>query len=113
MRYVRAIRPAAQADIDEHADYLAEQGGEGLGYRFILAVEEVMDVLLEWPEAGAPWQSDHPRLQGIRRYRVIDFTNHYIYRVRTDALEVIHLYHAKQDIEHLLASEADAEGEPL
>ena len=39
-----AIRPAADRDLDELAEYYADEGGEGLLVRFLLAVDGKRDV---------------------------------------------------------------------
>jgi plasmid stabilization system protein ParE len=103
------IRPAAQADIDEQAAYLAEHAGEVVAYRFLSAIEETTTALLKMPDMGAPWVSDHPRLQNIRRCSVAGFPNHlFFYRHEACGVEVLHLYHGSEDVEARLNDAADA-----
>jgi len=93
------IRPAAQAEIDQQADYLAEYAGDAIALRFLDAVQSTITSLLELPDAGSPWLSDDPRLQDIRKRSVSGFPNHLLfYRCTASAIEFLHLYHAKQDI---------------
>ncbi len=102
------IRPAAQAEIDQQADYLAQHAGEATAYRFLAAIAETLGVLARTPGLGAPWISDHPRLQGIRRRQVAGFPNHLLfYRHDDQTIEVLHLYHGRQEIAGRLTEEAD------
>lgn len=94
------VHRAAQVEIDQQAAYLAEHADDATAYRFLDAVDETIISLLQTPGIGAPWISDHPRLQGIRRHAVIGFKNHMLlYRVLDEVFEVLHLYHSAQDIE--------------
>lgn len=106
------IRPAAQAEIDQQADYLAEHASESVAYRFIAAVEETLFTLLDAPELGSPWASNNERLQGIRRQIVSGFPNHLVfYRHAGNALELLHVYHGKQAVEARLNNEAAGDDE--
>lgn len=50
----RATRQSAQLEIDDQADYLAEHASEPVAYRFLAAVDETIDSLIEMPGVGAP-----------------------------------------------------------
>lgn len=107
------IRPAAQAEVDQQADYLAEHASESIAYRFLDAVEETIAELLETPELGSPWVSADARLRGIRRRRVAGFPNHSVfYRFGDDFLEVIHLYHGHQNIDSRLGDRPEGSDRP-
>jgi plasmid stabilization system protein ParE len=106
----RIIRPTAQAEIDDQADYLAKHASDAVAYRFLTAVDETIAFLLETPGVGSRWISDHPRLQSVRRHRIKGFPNHSLfYRYHHASIEILHLYHGKQDIEGRL-SEVDGTG---
>jgi len=102
------IRPAAQAEIDQQADYLAEHAGEAFALRFLEAVRSTIISLLELPGASNPWLSDNPRLNGIRKHKVNGFPNHLLfYRCTKTDIEFLHLYHAKQDFAERLTEDDD------
>ncbi len=103
------IGPTAQAEIDQQAVYLAEHAGETVAYRFLAAIEETVGLIVKMPAVGSPWISDHPRLQQIRKHAVAGFPNYGLfYRHDDQAVEVVHLYHGKQDVGSRLTDEADA-----
>lgn len=102
------IRPAAQAEIDDQADFLDEHAGEAVAHRFLVAVDETIEFLRTMPEVGPLWVSDHPQLQGVRRYPVKGFKNLLLfYRATGAMLDVLHLYHGAQNIDSRM--EADEE----
>lgn len=103
------VFPAAQTEIDQQADYLAQHAGAAVAHRFLVAIEQTLTMLLATPGVGGPWISDHPRLQNIRRHKVGGFPNYSLfYRHDPNTVEILHLYHAKQDIGSRLDNEADA-----
>jgi hypothetical protein len=51
-RYV--IRPTAAEDLDEQLDYYETEGGNELALRFFGAVEEAIQFLYRYPDAGSP-----------------------------------------------------------
>jgi toxin ParE1/3/4 len=102
------IRPAAQAEIDQQADYLAENASEEVAYRFLAAVEKTVALLVRTPGIGSPWISSNPRLEGIRKQQVAGFPSYLVfYRHDDQSIEVLHLYHGRQEIEARLNEEAD------
>jgi plasmid stabilization system protein ParE len=104
----RVTRPAAQTEIIDQADYLAEHASEAIAYRFLAAVDDTVNSLLDMPGIGALWGSEHPRLHDIRRKPVKGFPNHLVfYRATDDLVEVLHLYHAAQNIEQLLEEDVE------
>ena len=102
------IRPAAQAEIDQQADYLAEHASLEIAVRFLDAVCETIHSIIDSPNIGSPWISDHPRLQNIRKHKVIGFPNHLLFYINSaKTVEVLHLFHGKQDIDSRLSDEVN------
>lgn len=100
MTRLRVIWPAAQLEIDHHAEYLATHADEVTAERFLDAVDETVANLLKFPGSGSFWVSDHPQLQGIRKRRIVGFDNHLLfYRYDERSVEILHLFHGAQDIE--------------
>ena len=109
MKLTPVIRPAAQTEIDAQADYLALHASDVTASRFFEALASTIDGLSGAPRIGAPWDSPHPQLQGIRHCAVRGFPNLLIfYRATDEILEVLHLYHGKQNIAARLDDEADS-----
>jgi toxin ParE1/3/4 len=97
-------RDAAKLAIIDIADGL---GTDSIlvGARFIDAVERTLEFLVTMPEIAGRWESDHPRLQGVRVWPVDGFPNHLLfYRPVSDGIDLIFVCHASRDLDKLLES---------
>ena len=90
MRREVVIRPEAESDIgDAYAWY--EKQREGLGFDFLLCVEETIDRIRETPEA-------YPRVhKQARRALIRRFPYGVFYIVETDKVVVVAVYHGRRD----------------
>jgi toxin ParE1/3/4 len=87
----------ARQDIDEHADYIAQDRPLS-ALEFVDAIERDVARLADMPELGSPRAFQHTRLVGIRMWLVTGFRNYLLfYRVVGDALQVLRVLHAAQD----------------
>lgn len=70
MRLGYAVRPQADRDIDEIADYLVEQSGLDTGLRFLNELYDTFTLLASHQELG--WRSKlrHPQLGAVRSFPV-------------------------------------------
>lgn len=89
------LSPAAEADIDEAADFYSERGGMELGVKFYAAVESTWRQLLEAPGFGKVQEWVPARLSGCRRWQVASpFLAYQVFylstAVRVDVLRVVH-----------------------
>lgn len=83
------LRPAAVADLTEaHAHYSSL--ADGLGDRFVAAVDELFDRLAEFPRS-APLVAGH---RDVRRVVVRGFPYVVFYRHQPDRIEVLRVLHA-------------------
>ena len=105
LRYV--MRPRADQDIEEIGEFFAEQGGEPLVVRFLLAVGKTIDFMCENPKAGSPRFVRNPNLEGLRSWPVSGFDDIRLYYLQPDerTLRVIRVLHGKRDIERILRQE--------
>lgn len=88
------IRPEALEEA-EAARAWYEERLEGLGARFVRAVSDAIDEAVGAPEAGRTYA------RGVRRVLVRHFPYAVFYRLRTDALVVVALFHGARDPEAL------------
>ena len=101
MRPLR-ILPRADQDVDEAADYYAEEGGLDLGLRFLQAVEETFNFLRDNPHVATATDFGNPRLKGMRRWRVTDFESYLVFhRLDDGALEIIRVLHGARDLDEI------------
>ncbi len=97
------IRPSAEREIDDQTQYLADEASVAVARRFLAAINTTLSLLQDEPGLGARWSSEHPRLHDVRRKIVKGFRNYLIfYRADQTQVEVLHLYHAAQNIDELL-----------
>ena len=93
------VQPAAIADLDRHADYIASDN-PAAAVRFLDAASATFQFLADMPLIGVNCGRffASPRAQGIRLWRVKGFANHQIlYHVSDSTLLIIRVIHAAQD----------------
>lgn len=99
------IRPAAQADLDDNAEYIARKSPSA-ARRFLAAAKDAFDKLAKMPGLGSQWPTSNPRLQGIRLWPIRKFPNHLVfYRVTKSGIEVLHVFHGARNIDAILEAE--------
>ena len=72
------IRPRAQSDIIEQADFLEHAADLEVAERFLNAVEAPLEQLANSPLIGSPLQFTNP-LSGLRRWPLKSFDKHLIF----------------------------------
>jgi len=101
-------RAHAQRDLIEAADHLHQAAGMATAERFLKAVEKTLAKLGASPGLGSPWDSPHPRLQGIRAWPVKGFPKHIIFfRPAENGIEVLHVLHGMRDLERMLRKKGE------
>jgi toxin ParE1/3/4 len=100
------VLPAADRDLDNLADYLARNAGIETAYRFFDAAYATFGRLADMPGIGEPRHSAHPRLAGLRVWRIEGFPNHLaFYRPSDGGIDIIRVLHGARDIDSILESE--------
>ena len=98
------VLPAADADVDEIAAYIAQDSIEQ-AMRFFDAVNATYKMIFEAPSRWPLYGFTHPRLQDIRKHAVLGFPNHLIfYRIDADMVEIIRVLHGARDIPNVLGA---------
>ena len=99
------FRPKASQDLDEHFAFIAETDLEA-ALRFFDCARLTIAQLARMPGIGSLYSVKNSRLQGLRKWAVKDFRKHLIfYFDRDDALEVVRILYAMQDINSILEGE--------
>lgn len=95
-------RPQVEQELVDIYAYLGERN-VAAAERFLKVAEEAFTFLARFPKAGRPWPSESERLAGVRSWTMPKFRSYRIfYRPIPDGIEVLHLFHAKRDIQRLL-----------
>lgn len=98
------IYPQAERDLLELAEHIARQSAP-TSERFLQAVWETLQFLLEFPSLGSPWESENPRLTEMRFHLVRGFPNHVIfYLAKPETLEVVHVLHGSRNLRRIFGS---------
>ncbi len=103
--YTIIVSPEARTDLNHHYDVIAQRNQSAALQLFDAARQTFAD-LARFPRSGSlsPYHPD-PN-QEIRRWAVKGFRKYLIfYRVSTDSIEIIRIFHAAQNIERLLNPE--------
>lgn len=99
------IRPRAVADLDEHEDYLAAESLEE-ALRFSASAQDTFKTLARQPQMGWHRTFRHPKLSGIRVWRVKGFAQHLIfYYPLEEGADIIRVLHGRRDLEAILEDE--------
>jgi toxin ParE1/3/4 len=98
-------RRIAELEVVDAAVYIAADNPSA-AVRFMDAVDETVQSLVEMPGAGRPREFDHPALAGMRSRQVKDFENYLVFYRPTDAgIEVLRVLHGARDIDAIFQDE--------
>ena len=96
-RYPVHRRARAELELFAHVDRIAEENLDA-ALRFVDAVEEALSLISEHPELGAPYETRHPRLQGLRKWVIPRFPNYLLFYLYDGAaVHLLHVFHARSD----------------
>jgi toxin ParE1/3/4 len=99
------LRPRASQDLDDHFLYLSQSSVE-IAFRFFDSARSIIAQLARMPGMGNLYPVENPKLKGLRKWAIKDFRKYLIfYFERDDAIEVIRILYATQDISSILESE--------
>jgi toxin ParE1/3/4 len=97
------IRPQADRDLVDQAEYLARNASLAVALRFYAAAEETFSLLAAHPEMGRTWKSPDPSLSGIRMYLLRGFPKCLVfYRATRGGIEIVRVLHGARDVDALL-----------
>lgn len=101
MTYEIFKRPQAERDIEECFVYIAEENLDTAVY-FLVAVEDSLEQLAEFPFIGSKRTFQNPRFQAIRMWRVKGYPDYLIfYQIIDDRIEIIRVVHGSRDIDEM------------
>ena len=93
-----AIRAAARDDLAEHYRWLHDEAGIEIAERFLLGADAAFSLLAANPGLGAPVNSNHERLAGLRKWTVEGFPNLLIfYQSIQRGVSIVRVIHAARD----------------
>lgn len=98
MRPVARVRPQADADLEELAEYIAQHNPR-VAHRFYDAADAAFQLLAQMPAMGAACEFRNPAAADLRLWPIHAFEKHVIfYRPIDNGIEVVRVLHASRDI---------------
>jgi toxin ParE1/3/4 len=102
MTYRLRILPAADADVDEAALFIARDNFDA-AMRFYDAVDMTYRQIRAHPTRWPRYELPEPRLANLRKRAVFGFRNYLVfYEVGGDVVEIIRVLHGARDIPSIL-----------
>ena len=97
-----SVKPKADHDLDEYADYLAEQASFEVAFRFLDSARSTLELLAEQPNIGWSSRLRLNSLRSLRVFRVNGFEKMLIlYRPLTDRIDVLRVVHGSRNLQAL------------
>lgn len=99
MNPIVVMKPRADLDLDEQADYLARRNPQA-ARRFYDAAEKAFDLLAQMSELGSLCEFATLAAGGLRMWPIHGFENHIIfYRPSESGIQVVRVLHGARDLE--------------
>lgn len=98
------LSPKAEADIDAHCVYIAENADLETALRFNDAAFASFQRLSQMPFMGSEREYTSSSLHGLRIWFVATFDHYLIfYRVHDDTIQIVRVLHSSRDIESIIS----------
>jgi plasmid stabilization system protein ParE len=96
------IKSRVYVDIMDYAEYMDSHNPES-GDKFIDAAFDAFEELSRFSFIGKPLDSDNPKLENIRIWRVKKFEQYLIfYKATKDSVDILRIFHSKMNFIVLL-----------
>lgn len=89
----------ADADIDEIAAYLVDEADDVVALRFLSALEDAWERIVEHPSSGARVLSDNAAVAELRYRQVRGFEDYLVfYATKVDLVLIVRVLHGARDL---------------
>ena len=104
------VKPKADLDLDEHADYLAEKANLDVALRFLASAHETFALLATQPNIGWHSRLKHAALESLRVFRITGFEQMLIlYRPLSDGVDILRVVHGSRNLQALFRRREEIE----
>jgi plasmid stabilization system protein ParE len=95
------IRPRADRDLDEIADYFVQNASLDLGLRFLAEAHDTLSLLATQPGMGWSCRLQPPEFRSVRVFRVGEPFDRVLifYRPASDRIDILRVLQGMQDLE--------------
>ena len=105
-----SVKPKADRDLDDYADYLAREASLEVALRFLAAGHETFALLATHPSIGWSSRLKHAALKTLRVFRVTGFERMLIlYRPLTDGVDILRVVHGSRNLQALFRRREEIE----
>ena len=104
------VKPKADQDLDDYADYLAREASLEVALRFYAEAHNTFTLMAAHPNIGWPARLNLPQLESLRVFRVSGFERMLIlYRPLPAGVDILRVVHGSRDLQGLLRRRAEIE----
>ena len=104
------IKPRADRDLDEYADYLANKANLDVAQRFLSSAQETFGLLATHPNMGWHSRLRNAALKSLRVFRVNGFEHMLIlYRPLPSAVDILRVVHGSRNLQALFRRREEIE----
>ena len=104
------VKPKADLDLDDYADYLTREATIDVALRFFAEAHETFSLIAAYPNIGWPARLKHPELRALRVFRVSGFERMLIlYRPLAAGVDILRVVHGSRDLQALFRRRAEIE----
>jgi toxin ParE1/3/4 len=104
------VKPKADRDLDDYADYLAREANVDVALDFLSASHETFALLAENSNMGWASRLKNPALKMLRVFRVTSFEKMLIlYRLLSDGVDILRVVHGSRNLGALFRRRGEIE----
>lgn len=104
------VKPKADEDLDNYADYLVEKASIEVALRFVAAAQETFALLATQPQMGWHSRLKLAALKSLRVFRVTGFDHMLIlYRPLAAGIEILRVIHGSRNLRAILRRRGEVE----
>ena len=104
------VKPKADRDLDDYADYLAREANVDVALTFLSASHESFALLAENPNIGWSSRLKNPALKTLRVFRVSTFEKMLIlYRPLSESVDILRVVHGSRNLRALFRRRSQIE----
>jgi toxin ParE1/3/4 len=104
------VKPKADRDLDDYADYLAREANLDVALNFLSASYETFALLADNPNMGWGSRLKNPAVKTLRVFRVSTFERMLIlYRPLSDGVDILRVVHGSRNLRALFRRRGEIE----
>jgi toxin ParE1/3/4 len=104
------VKPKANKDLDDYAQYLVGRASLNVALRFLASARETFSLLSTQPQMGWHSRLNNPRLKALLVFRIAGFENMLVlYRPLPAGVEILRVVHGSRNLQALFRRRGEVE----